>query len=184
MSDDPQQALAALVAQLAAAPRPARAKVLPLLLPLLADNRLPPSVRVAAAARVLRALPDRIVPVRRVARALTVGLSPSRGLDRLRQLQNQIENCAALDAIIDTREQRVKLACPRCRVRLPRVEMVKHLWNEHGLALERGKTRAAERVVEELQWKHATTGNPDPLDRVAALSGTAGLRRWLAGDDL
>jgi hypothetical protein len=184
MSDDPRQALAALVAQFAAAPRAGRAKVLLPILPLLADPSLPVSVRVAAAARVLRFLPDRMVPVRRVARALTAGLSPSRALDRLRQLQNHVETCAALDAIIDARERRVKLACPRCRVRLPRVEMVKHLWHEHGLTLERGKTRSAERVVGELQARHATTGHPDPLDRVAALSGTAGLRRWLAGDDL
>jgi predicted RNA-binding Zn-ribbon protein involved in translation (DUF1610 family) len=183
MPDDPRQALGALVARIAAVPRSARAGVVQQLLPLLADARLPPPVRVAAAARVLKFVPDRAVPVRRVTRALTVGLSPSRALDRLRQLQNQIEKCAALDAIIDRREKRVKLACPRCRVRLPRVEMIKHLWHEHGLTLDRGKTRTPERVVEELREAHAATGDPGPLDRVVALGGTAGLRKWLAGEE-
>jgi len=184
MPDDPRQALVALVARLANVPRAERPGVLLQILPLLADANLLPPLRVSAAARVLKVLPDRAVPVRRVARALTVGLSPSRALDRLRQLQHHVDKCAALDALIDAREKRVKLACPRCRMRLPRVEMIKHLWHEHGLTLDQGKARASARVVEELQTKHATTGDPEPLDRVAALAGTTGLRQWLANDDL
>ena len=168
MPDDPRQALVALVARLANVPRAERPGVLLQILPLLADANLLPPLRVSAAARVLKVLPDRAVPVRRVARALTVGLSPSRALDRLRQLQHHVDKCAALDALIDAREKRVKLACPRCRMRLPRVEMIKHLWHEHGLTLDQGKARASARVVEELQTKHATTGDPEPLDRVAA----------------
>src|SRR5262245_15097722 len=180
---DPRQSLSALVARLAAAPQAARPPLVAAVLPLLSDADIPVPVRVAAAARVLRFIPDRRGPVRRVTRALTAGLSPGRGLARLRQLQNQVEKCDALDALIEARERRVKLACPRCRVRLPRVEMVKHLWHEHALTLERGKTRTWQRVVEDLQAKHATSGDPEPLDRVAALAGVAGLRRWIAGDE-
>ena len=116
MPADPRQALIALVTQMAAAPRAERPALLLQLLPLLGDTSLASPVRVAAAARVLRLVPDRTRPVRRIARALTQGLSPSRGLEQLRQLQHQIEKCEALDAFINQREQRVRLACPRCRV--------------------------------------------------------------------
>ena len=183
MSDDPRQALVALVNRLAAVPRPERPRILLQILPLLGDARLAIPFRVAATARVLRFVPDRERPVRRVARALTVGLSPSRRLERLLHLQHHVETCDALDAYIGDREKRVKLACPRCRVRLPRIEMVKHLWHEHGLTLDRGKARTAERVVGEFRDLHATNGDPEPLDRVAALAGIAGLRKWLATED-
>jgi hypothetical protein len=180
---DLRETLLSLLGRLAAAPPGERPALVAELRPLLADPAIPVPVRVSAAARVLRFVPDRRGPVRRVTRALTAGLSPSRGLDRLRQLQNQVEKCAALDALIDTRERRVKLLCPRCRVRLPRVEMVKHLWHEHGLSLERGRTRTLRRLIEDLQARFTVTGEPGLLDRVAALAGPAGLRRWIAGEE-
>ena len=164
-------------------PRADRPALIVQVVPLLADARVPVPIRIAFAARLLRYVPDRERAIRRVARALTVDLSPSRALHRLRQLQNQTDNCTALDSFIDRREKRVELACPRCHKRLPRVEMVKHLWHEHGLTLELGKTRAVERVVEELQEQHSATGGIEPLDRVANQTGTTGLRKWLANDE-
>lgn len=150
---------------------------------MLADAGIPVPIRVGAAARVLQFVHDRPGPVRRIIRPLIAGLTPSRALDRLRQVQNQIETCEALDALIDERERRVKLVCPRCRERLPRIEMVKHLWHHHGLTLERGKTRDATRVIEELQARHAATGNAETLDSVTALAGTEGVRRWIAAGE-
>lgn len=182
MPEDPRPALVALVVRMAATPRAQRPPLLLQLLPLLGDSRLPEPVRIAAAARALRLVPDRERPVRRIARALTTNLSPSRALDRLRQLQHQIEKCEALDVLIDRREQRVKLACPRCRIRLTRVEMIKHLWHEHGLMLAQGKTRTTARFIEELEEKHRNTSDGESLERVVELGGIAGLRKWLAGD--
>ena len=183
MPEEIRQPLVALLAELAAAPRSARPRIVVQLLPILADPRIPVPTRVAAAARILHFLPDRERPVRRVARALTAGLSPSRALDRLRELQHHVEKCAALDSFIDRREKRVNLACPRCRIRLSRVEMVKHLWHEHGLTLDRSKTRALAREIEADQERHASTGDSESLDRVAESVGAVGLRRWLANDD-
>jgi uncharacterized C2H2 Zn-finger protein len=181
---DPSAALASLLSLLMAARRGRRAGVVRQILLLLADARVPPPIRISAAARVLRFIPDKPRPVRQVVRALTVDLSPSRALDLLRQLQHHLEKSSALDELIEARERRVRLVCPRCRVRLARVEMIKHLWHEHGLALNRGKTRAAERIATEFQAAHASTGNTEPLDCVAELTGVAGLRRWLAEDEL
>src|SRR5262245_6814109 len=98
---DSRQSLLDLVARLAAAPPGARPRLVTELMPLLADADIPVPVRLTAAARALHCVPDRRGPVRRLTRALTAGLSPSRGLDRLRQLQNQVEKCEALDALIE-----------------------------------------------------------------------------------
>ncbi len=61
--------------------------------------------------------------------------------------------------------------------------MTKHLWHAHGLALNKGKTRPAGRLVTDLQANYAATGNPESLDRVAELTGTGGLRKWMASDE-
>ena len=76
----------------------------------------------------------------------------------------------------------VKLACPRCRVRLARVEMIEHLWHEHGLMLAHGKTRTTTRFIEELRSNTGTWGMGNRWKRVVELGGVAGLRKWLAGD--
>jgi hypothetical protein len=180
MTENTPREFTALVAQLSVVPRAERPSLLSRLLPHLAQPAIPAPARIAAAARALKVLPDRDRPVRRIARALISGLSRSQGLDRLRQLQNQVETCAALDRFIDERERRLRLRCPRCRARLPRVEMVKHLWHEHGLLLERGKARSAERTLEVLSARFSETGGGAHLDQVGATSGPDGLRRWLA----
>jgi hypothetical protein len=180
---EPRQALNALVARLRATPRARRPELIRHLLPLIASSRLPIPVRIAAAAQILRFIPDRLPPVRRITRALTVGLSPQRSLDRLRQLQHQVDKCNTLDELIEIREQRLQLTCPRCRIRLPRIEMIKHLWHKHRLTLDSGKTHTLRRAISKLKSQHVATGDTDPLDRVAGIAGAAGLRRWLADDD-
>jgi hypothetical protein len=62
--------------------------------------------------------------------------------------------------------------------------MVKHLWHEHGLRLERGKARSSTNALELLKERHATTGAQEPLDQFASQTGVPGLRRWLAGEEL
>jgi hypothetical protein len=140
-------------------------------------------VRVAAAARVVRSLPDRPEAVRPVARALTARLSPLRKLERLRQLQHQLEKSRGLDALIERREQRVKVDCPRCHVRLPRMAMVVHLWQAHGLLMEHGKVRSPRRTMEELKAAHAATRDTTVLDRTSLLADPPALRAWAAASE-
>jgi hypothetical protein len=152
--------------------------------PLLSDRTIPASLRVVAAARLIRDLPDRAEAVRPVVRAITTGLSPLRGLERLRHLQHQVDRGRALDVLIDRREQRVKMDCPRCRVHLPRMEMVKHLWHAHGVFLDHGKVRGPARLADDLKSQHASTGDPTALDRAVLLAGperTEMLRHWVIG---
>lgn len=150
---------------------------------LIADRSIPVNVRVAATARVLRATPDTPESVRAVIRPLMAGLSPLRGLERLRQLEHHLEKSRGLDALIERRERRVKLDCPRCGVRLRRMEMVRHLWFEHGMLLERGKVRGAERQVAELVEEYTKSHDTSALDRAALLTDPPALRAWAADSD-
>lgn len=156
------------------------------LIPHLEAKAIPPALRVAAAARLMRDLPDTPDAVRPVVKALTTGRTPLQGLEQLRHLQHQLDRSRALDHLIDRREQRVKLDCPRCKVRLPRVEMVKHLWFAHGLVLNDGKVLGPDRLVEQEREALAKTGDPTALDRAALLAGDTRatlLREWTAASD-
>jgi predicted RNA-binding Zn-ribbon protein involved in translation (DUF1610 family) len=160
------------------------ATVLTRVTPLLSDETLSIPTRVAAAAKVLKSLPDTSEVVRPITHALTAGLSPLRALERLRQLQHQLEKSRSLDALIDRKEGRVKMDCPRCGVRLLRIEMLRHLWNDHALVLEHGKVRTLQWTVEELKAEHSQTHDTTILDRAATLAGPGGLRAWVARADL
>lgn len=151
--------------------------------PLLSDRTIPATVRVHAAARALTSLPDRPQAVMSIARPLTAGLSPLRRLERLRQLQHQVEQSKSLDAILERRELRLKMDCPRCGQRFPREAMVRHLWHEHGLMLEHGKVRSPRRTVEELTAEHAATRDTTVLDRTSLLADPTALRSWVAVSD-
>jgi hypothetical protein len=177
---DPHESLAQLVVRLRAAAGEDRTAVVKQLLPLLGNNRIPVSVRIAAAARAIESLPDEVRSVRGVVRAVTARQSQAKALHRLRHLQHLIEKSRALDALVEQRERKVKMSCPRCRVRLPRAGMAKHLWHEHGLMLVGGKTRGRGRTVEVIRREYAATGDPALFDRAAAVGGESALRTWAA----
>lgn len=149
---------------------------------LLSDRKISSTVRTRAAARLLRTLPDQIEAVEPVADALVTGLSPSRAVERLRHLQHQVEKNRALDAIIDRREQRVKMDCPRCGAQLPRPGMVKHLWQAHGLLLEKDTARSPAGVAQTIKAEKAAGRDVNAVDRAVVLTdGDLGfLRSWVA----
>jgi hypothetical protein len=174
-----RQTLVALVHHVRATPPHKRLELAYQAIPLLSDHQIPVATRVLATARLLQLLPDRPLIVRRLARALNAGLMPSSALDRLRQVQHQLLTHAALDALIEERERQVRLVCPLCRVRLPSIEWVKHLWHQHGLLFSRGRIRRFEREIEEQQHQYLATGHAEVLDRLALMIGRVGLRRWI-----
>ncbi|MBY0456433.1 MAG: hypothetical protein K2V38_03790, partial [Gemmataceae bacterium] len=180
-AEDPQTAIVRLVVRLRAAHPAARDELVRQLLPLLASGRVPIAVRYGAAARALEALPDTSQAIRGVVKALTGRIPLSRGLVRLRHLQNLTEKSDALDTLIERRERKVKMSCPRCAVTLPRAGMAKHLWHEHGLMLVRGKTRSPARLAESLRRAFATSGDPAILDQAQHLAGERALGAIAAG---
>jgi predicted RNA-binding Zn-ribbon protein involved in translation (DUF1610 family) len=151
--------------------------------PLLAVRSIPASLRVPAAARALASLPDTLASVRSIAKPLTHGVSPLRRLERLRHLQHQVETNRSLDTLIERREARLKMDCPRCGRRYPRETMVRHLWHEHGLLLEQGKVRSPRRTVGELKSEHAASRDTTVLDRTSLVADDAAIRAWVAASD-
>jgi predicted RNA-binding Zn-ribbon protein involved in translation (DUF1610 family) len=162
---------------------PVSASDLARLRPLLGERTIPVKLRIQAAARALASLPDTRESVRIIAKPLTAGLSPLRRLERLRQLQHQLETHVSLDALIERREARLKMDCPRCGRRYPRETMVRHLWHEHGLILEDGKVRSPRRTVRELTDEHAASHDTTVLDRTSLVADEAAIRAWVAASD-
>lgn len=160
-------------------------------LAILGDRKVSASLRVRAAAGLLRSLPDRLTIVRAVTKAITVGLSPLRSLERLRHLQNQVAKNHTLDELIARKEQRIKIVCPKCKVRLRRVEMVKHLWHAHHAGTERGELRTLPTLVGKLKRTYTTSSDPAAIDRVwlamasanAKTDPLAAYQGWLDGED-
>ena len=60
--------------------------------------------------------------------------------------------------------------CPRCPVRLPRVEFVKHLWLEHRLVLDGHEVREPWQLIEEWGHEYSRSGDPELLARCRALA--------------
>jgi hypothetical protein len=181
ISDDPRAALVQLMVRLRVAPEAERPAAVEQLLPLLGDSRVPLGVRMAAAALAVESLPDTPEAIRGVVQAVTAGLTPARALHRLIHLQHITDGADALDAAVEAREQKVKLDCPRCGVQLPRAEMAKHLWHDHGgLTLVQGKTRSRAGAVQAIRREYAALGDPALFDRAAGVGGEAAVGAWAA----
>lgn len=178
--DDPRAALAFLVVRLRAAPDTERAGVVARLLPLLADTGVPLAVRLAAAGRAIDAVPESPRTVREVVRAITAGLSPVRALHRMRHLQHLTEKTTDLDALVEARERKVKIGCPRCPARLTRAELAKHLWTEHKLQLVEGEARTRAELVSAVRREYADRADPALFDLAAEVGGERAIRAWAA----
>ncbi len=127
----------------------------------LPDRAHPLPLRLAVAGKLLTSLPDTAQAVGPIVRSLTVGLSRSRTLERMLQLQSRVDRCAALDEMVRTTETRVKLKCPKCRAKLTRPELVVHLWFQHRLIFERGQALDPRSVVEKIV-ESAAARSPTP----------------------
>lgn len=63
----------------------------------------------------------------------------------------------------------VAATCPRCPVKLPTAELIKHLWLEHRLLVEDGEVRDPWQMIDGWVQQYCKTGNPDWLQRCRAL---------------
>ena len=144
----------------------------------LAEADLPFDLRVRAAARALRSSGSSRDTLVHIVAALTEGLSPLAALNRLRAVQVRMRRSKSLDALIGRRERRLRLSCPRCPARLGLAAMARHLYEEHGLILDRGRARRPEKLAKHLRKRYATARDTTLLDEAATLSAPAALRAW------
>lgn len=119
-------------------PEPIPAGLLLLAAQVLQIRTTPVQLRLAVAGKLLASVPDTPQAVGPIVRSVTAGLSKSRTLERMIQLQGRVETCATLDDMVKTAEGRVKWKCPKCPAKLTRAEFIRHLWAEHRLRFDRG----------------------------------------------
>jgi hypothetical protein len=125
---------------------------------LLRDKRIPREVRLAAVAVLVRAMHRAPRACRRMLRTWIAGKSKTSALELLHLLAEKVGRHPALDGLCTRLEASIRLRCPRCQVQLRRPEMVKHLWDDHGLLLQGRRVRAPWRLVE--SWIEAHRRNP------------------------
>ncbi|OWK34820.1 hypothetical protein FRUB_09662 [Fimbriiglobus ruber] len=139
-------------------------------LPLLATKTLAVGLRLEAAGKLLAALPDDPRSVSPVVAAVTAGLSRSRTLERLLQLQSRVAVCTTLDAMVEAAEARVRLKCPKCSARRTRAGLIKHLWAKHRIVFEDGEARDPRPLMDEAVTAAATADDPTAIDETYLLS--------------
>lgn len=146
---------------------------------ILADALVPDDLRIRAAARTLRSSRTSR-HVSSVVGALVKSLTPLAALARLRAVQVRLRRSRMLDALIERREKRLRLSCPRCQIRLGLADMGRHLFEVHGLILDRGRARRPEKLAKKLRKRYAAARDTTLLDQAATISPPAALRAWAA----
>jgi len=67
-------------------------------------------------------------------------------------------------------EEAGKLICPRCSIRLPRPDLVRHLWLEHRIVLDGRSARKPWRLIEDWLEEYCQNPKPQLLARCRALA--------------
>lgn len=134
--------------------------------PLLRDRYIPAAARVAAAVAFIRADPK---AGELVLRQLVAGFGVARFLKRWPGLRKRVGRQPGLDRYVKRVRSRLPLRCPRCRVRLPRAAMVRHLWEQHHLMFDGRRVRSPWRQIDQWIAEYAASGADDPLGRGVAL---------------
>jgi hypothetical protein len=124
-----------LALELAAQLPPLDAALIDLLRPLLRDRHVPGAARIEAAVAMTRAMGPSGPGTIRVLRDFAAGVGKSRALERAGALKRRFGHLPGFGPFLAYLRRKVKLSCPRCRTRLPRRAMVRHMWDEHGALL-------------------------------------------------
>lgn len=151
-------------------PLPVEPSLIPPLRGALSDRQVPSKLRVAIAAHLLSSLPSAGSETEAVLDALTKDVSSARAVAWLRALRTRVVGCEKLDERFYKLEARVPMRCPRCKIKLPRPAMVKHLWQEHRLMLDGQQVRQPWRLVEDWLREYAATGQARLLEQATELA--------------
>lgn len=114
---------------------PLDASLIEVVRPLLRDRRLPAAARMEAAVAMTRTTGPSGTGTIRVLRDFAAGVGKSRALERAGALRRRFGHLPAFGPFLAYLRRKVKLRCPRCRAKLPRRAMVRHMWDEHGVLL-------------------------------------------------
>ncbi len=134
-------------------------------------SKLPANLlRLHVAGRLLSSVPDDPQAVTPIVRSLTDGLSKSKALERMLQLQSRVATCQTLDVMIEAAEARSRLRCPRCPARLTRFQFIPHLWAKHRMVYEHGHAIEPRALLDALVTDAATGSDVALVDYTYFLS--------------
>lgn len=149
---------------------------------LLADRALPEPPQLTMAATLLQQSPQPNAGAQSTLRALVKGLRKSQAVERLRRLEAQVGSTPAVAAMRARYESKIKMTCPRCRERLSRQDMVKHLWTSHKLLVLGTKVRRPWSLIGHWLEEYRRQGSEELLTRSRLLAqhvdGNDGLRHF------
>jgi len=149
---------------------PLPAEALGAVQPLLRDRTIPEDDILAAALGMLRSTGLRGPGTREVLRSVIAGRGKARALSRLSLLEQRLGSFPVLKRLRSRVEKRVRLRCPRCRVKLRRPAMVQHLWEQHGLLFHEHRVREPWSLVDEWIGEHARDRAAGALNRATELA--------------
>jgi hypothetical protein len=137
---------------------------------LLLDRRLPAEGQLVLAALLLRSVGPDDPLATDFLQALIVGRGRARSIDQLRELERRSGPHPAIEAACTRLEENLRMACPRCGMGLRRPDMIRHLWEEHRLVLDRRRVREPWSVIEDWIAVYLARPDPDLLERCRALA--------------
>jgi hypothetical protein len=136
----------------------------------LADKRLGNELRLRTAAHLLRTTGPAGAATNKLLRFVVASSGKVKNIERLQQLEQLTGKMPAIDQLCAELEDQVRMSCPRCGVELRRVEMTKHLWNEHRLMLDGRRVREPWRMIEDWLEDYRVEGDTEQLDRSRQLA--------------
>ena len=150
-------------------PQPIDSVLLSPLRGLLMDRRLPVEAQFAALAAVLRTIGDDTPLAEELLQTLISGRGKARSIERLRRFERFAGSHPVIDSLCEKLEGRLRMLCPRCGVEMRRPKMVKHLWKEHRLVLDKRRVREPWSLIEDWVGEYREKRQSDLLDHCRAL---------------
>jgi hypothetical protein len=151
-------------------PAPADPAVAQAVRPLLGDRHAPIEAREAAVAALLRTTGPDGPASRALLLAFTADTGKEAGIHRLTRLEQRVGQLPLIDDVCRELEDQIRMRCPRCSAELPKVLMVKHLWDEHRLVLEGRRVREPWRLIEDWLEDYRLERDPAVLTRCRELA--------------
>jgi hypothetical protein len=140
------------------------------LVELVEQSRFPSRLRLAAASRIIRSIPESSPLIPRLIESFRTRVSPRRVVRRLRRLAALLPDQQQVRDALAEAEAGPSAPCPRCEARLGADEMVRHLWEKHRLLMENGRVREPWDLIGQWLGEYARSNRSEFLDRSCDLA--------------
>jgi hypothetical protein len=155
--------------------------LIPHLVDLIEQVRLPTRLRIAVGAQIIRSVFTDSPEVGRVVESIRKRVSRARAVNRLRRLAALVPHVESVGRALVELDSGSAAPCPRCGAKLGADDLVRHLWEKHRLLLENGRVREPWDLIAQWIGEYGRSSRTEFLDRscelAQALDPTGGLTR-------